>query len=125
MAGNSKNVLLPFAVVAAGDMSASITSPPTNVQYLDNIIYTFVWTGSPTGTFAFQVSEDYQPGTGGTVINAGTWIPLTLSATIAATGGADNALIDLNQLPGSWVRFVYTRSSGTGTLAAYISGKAV
>jgi len=108
-------------------MSANYTSPPTNTQYLDNVVYVLSWpaTGSPNGTFAVQVSEDYTVSSTGTVTSSGTWLPLTLSATVAATGGADQALIDLNQLPSSWVRLVYTQSSGSGTLTGYISGKSV
>lgn len=124
---SSKGVLLPFAVISGGNMAGNITSAPTNTQYLDNVVYVLSWpaTGSPNGTFAVQVSEDYTVSSTGTVTNSGTWVPITLSATITAASVADNALIDLNQLPSSWVRIVYTRSSGTGTLTGYVSGKAV
>lgn len=124
---SSKGALLPFHVVNAVSMAATITSSPTNVQYLDNVVYELSWpsTGSPNGTFAVQASEDYQVSSTGTVTNSGTWVPLTLSSTITATGSADQALIDLNQIPFSWIRLVYTRSSGTGTLDVFVSGKSL
>lgn len=126
MAGASaKGVLLPFHLIIATSMTGTITSVPTNVQYIDDIYYQLQWTGTPNGTFAIQTSADYIVGTGGTVLNAGTWLPLTLSATITALGSADQARIDLNQLPDPWVRLVYTPSSSTGTLDVYIGGKAL
>lgn len=121
---SSKGVLLPYLVVTAGSMAASITSLVTNIQYMDDVVYQIQWTGTPVGTFTVQVSEDYQQ-SGGTVLNAGTWTTLTLSSAITAAGSADQAILDLNQLPYSWIRLVYTRTSGTGTLNAYISAKAV
>lgn len=124
MASN-KNVLLPSHVVTAAAMASNVTSPATNVQYLDNVIYQAQWTGTPTGTFAVQGSLDYQQGAGGTVVNAGTWDSLPLSVSISATGSADSAQFDLNQIPYPWLRIVYTASSGTGTLDVYICGKAV
>lgn len=125
MASNSKNALVPVHIVKAQSMASSVTSTPTNVQYLDNVTYFATWTGTPTGTFNVQASLDYQPGSGGTVLNAGTWSNLSLSASVAAAGAADTALFDLNELPFPWIRLVYTAVSGSGTLDLWVSGKAV
>ena len=122
MAGNSKNFLPPFKIITAGDMSqASLTSTVTDIRYLDNIALQLVMTGTPTGTFAVQVSSDYNPVTG----VAGTFIPITLSPAPAATGGAQNIYIDLNQLATPFIRVVYTRSAGSGTLDITITAKSV
>ena len=122
MAGNSKNFLPPFKIITAGDMSqASLTSLITDIRNLDNIALQLVMTGTPTGTFAVQTSLDYNPTTG----VAGTFIPLTLSPAPAATGGAQNIYIDLNQIAGPYMRVVYTRSAGSGTLDVHITGKSV
>jgi hypothetical protein len=108
-------------------MASSFNSAPTNVQYMDNVTYVLEWSGSsPEGTFTVQASEDYSVSSTGTVLNAGTWITLPLSATITASGTADNALLDLNQLPYSWVRLAFTSSdASSGTVNAYVSAKAV
>lgn len=124
MASN-KNVLLPSRIVAATSMASTVTSPPTNVQYLDNVVYQAQWTGTPTGTFSVQGSLDYQQAVGGSVISAGTWVALPLSAAVTAAGSADQAEFDLNGIPYPWIRLVYTASSGSGTLDVYICGKAV
>lgn len=119
-----KNVLPPFAIISSGDMSqSSLTSTVTNIQYMDNICISLVWTGSPTGTFAVQGSLDHQQDALGNIITAGNWIALGLSPNPAATGSAGSTLIDLNQLSFPYIRVVYTKTSGTGTLNAKIGGK--
>lgn len=125
MAANSKNVLPPFHVVNAQSMTSSLTSAPTNTQFLDNIMYQAQWSGTPTGTFAIQGSLDYSVGSGGTLLNAGTWDAIPMSATISAAGSADSGQFDLNQIPYPWLRLAYTASSGTGTLDVYVTGKAI
>lgn len=125
MAGNSKNALGPYHLMNAVSMGASATSSAVGIQYLDNVAIQLNFTGTPTGTFAVQGSLDYSQTSTGTVINAGNWIPLTLASSPVASGAAGTILLDLNQLSFPWVRVVYTRSSGTGTLDSYISAKAV
>lgn len=123
MAGR-KNNLQVFQNITSGDMSqASITSSVTNIQYLDNIGIQLNFTGVPVGTFAVQVSADYLQDDYGNVQNAGNWIPLTLSPSPAASGAAAQIYLDLNQLSAPWIRVVYTKTSGTGTLNGYITGK--
>lgn len=121
-----KNFLKPFKIINAGDMStASLISSVTNIQYMDNICIELVFTGSPVGTFAVQGSADYDQDAQGVVLNAGNWVALTLSPSPAATGSANSILIDMNQLSFPWMRVVYTKTSGTGTLNAYIGGKMI
>lgn len=110
-----KNLLPPYKIISAGDMSADITGPLTNVSTLDNLGIQLSWSGSPTGNFFIDATLD-----GGT-----TWTPLSLSPAPVASGGAGNWYVDLNQIAFSGVRVRYARTSGTGTLTAYISGKQV
>lgn len=122
----SRKNLLRFQNITSGDMSAaSITSSISNIQHLDNIGIQLKWTGVPVGTFAIQVSVDYAQDFEGNVTNSGTWTSLSLSPSPVASGAADNAYVDLNQLSAPWLRVVYTKTSGTGTLNGYIVGKMV
>lgn len=115
-----KNNLLKYQVVTSGAMSApSITSAVSNIQFLDNIGIQFNFTGSPTGTFAIQVSSDYAADAFGNVTNAGNWAPLILSylstgtLTFAAsipTSVGSPIYSDLNQLSAPWIRSVYTNT---------------
>lgn len=104
--------------------SATITSAVTNIQFLDNVGYQFVFTGSPVGEITIEVSIDHSENSQGVVSTAGTWTALTLTPT-ASVSAAGNIYVDLNQLSAPWVRAVYTKTSGTGTLNAYLCAKAV
>ncbi len=119
------NILTPFKIVDAVSMGASITSAITNIQYLDNVGIQGVFTGTPVGDFSVQVSADHAQDANGNITVAGNWVTLTLSPAPSAAGTADTFYIDLNQLSAPYVRLVYTRTSSTGTLTAYITAKHV
>lgn len=125
MAANSKNFLPPYPVVSGASMATNIISSVTDVRFLDNIIYQLSWTGTPVGTFSIQKSLDYAASIGGTVTNSGTWTDLPLSSLTNPNGSSGNTDIFINQYPGPYLRLVYTEGSGTGSLTAYVSGKAV
>ena len=105
--------------------SATLTSSVVEIRNQDNVGIQLSWTGTAVGTFAVQISINHAEDANGNVTVAGDWVPLTLSPSIAAAGSADSAIIDLNQMSASYIRVVYTRSSGTGTLNAYITAKGI
>lgn len=129
-----KNALLPVKTITDGDMStASLTSLVTEIQYLDDIAIQLDWTGAPVGTFAIQVSSTfkrYDPTN--KITAAGTWTPLVLTYwngsifvtdTSIPTSVGSPIFLDLALLSAPFVRIVYTKGSGTGTLQCTISGK--
>lgn len=119
-----KNNLLKYQTITNGDMSlASLTSAVTAIQFLDNIGVQLNFSGTPTGSFQIQVSADYAQDGEGNVQNGGNWIPVLLPSSPAASGSAGVIYIDLNQLSAPWIRVVYTRVSGSGTLNAFITAK--
>lgn len=130
-----KNNLLKFQTITAGDMSAaSITSAVTNIQFLDNIGLQLNFSGSPVGLFQVQISADYAQDNEGNVQDPGNWVPMVLtylvgstfvSATTVPTSSGSPIALDLNQLSFPWIRVVYTKTSGTGTLNAFITCKMV
>ncbi len=134
MSGRKSNLRL-FQNITAGDMSqASITSIVSNIQMLDNVGLQLSWTGSPVGTFAVQVSADHAQDEFGNVTTAGQWAALTLTyftsgsfvtATSIPTSVGSPIYLDLQQLSAPWIRIVYTRGSGSGTLSGYITAKMV
>jgi len=119
------NLLQPVHIIVAGDMSASITSSPVEVKLQDNVGIQLHWTGVPVGTFSVQVSANHQQDTNGNVTQAGQWVTLPISPAVTAAGTPDDAYIDLNQLSANFVRIVYTRTSGTGSLEAYVVAKGI
>ncbi len=136
---DKKNQLLKYQNITNGDMSlSSITSTITNISFLDDIGIQLNFSGSPVGTFAVQVSadhaQDYSSPPNVTV--AGNWVPLTFtywdSGTSAFITGfsvptsvGSPIYLDLALLSAPWIRVVYTKVSGTGTLNAFITAKAV
>lgn len=123
--GSTKNILRRWQALDGEDMSTSITSPVTNVQFLDNISIQLNFTGTPTGTFDLQMSDDYVQDSQGVVIDAGNWISIPGSSTASASGSADQIFMDINQVSSPWVRVVYTRASGTGSLDMFVTGKEI
>lgn len=119
-----KNNLKKYQTVTNGDLSqASITSAVTNIQFLDRIGIQLNMTGTPTGAFQVQISADYSQDDEGNVLVPGNWIPLVLNPSPAATGSAAQIYIDILVTSAPWIRVVYTRASGSGTLNSFITAK--
>lgn len=110
---STKRVLDYAALVSAESMGASITTEASNILHTDRVGYQIAWTGTPTGAFTVEISND-----------GSTWVELTLSTAIAAAGSADEAFIDA-ETAAKFIRLVYTRSSGTGTLNVHITAKSI
>lgn len=117
-----KNSLINSEVVTGQSMAASFVSQVTSLAYLDNAMIQLAFTGTPTGSFAVETSNDYDKN-----LNPDTshWVALTLSGSPVATGAPDTILITLNQIPAPNIRLRYTSSGGTGSLDYRISAKEI
>lgn len=110
-----KNVIKPYHLLTDGDMSADVTSSAVNVTYTDNIGIQLSWTGSsPVGNF-------YVQGT----IDGSTWTALDFGTIPTAGGAAGDHLLNMNNLPYEQIRVFYDRTSGSGTLQAWVMAKTV
>jgi hypothetical protein len=127
----SKNVLFktPLFSSAQGNSvmtgTSVLTSPNINIKFLDNEGVQLHFTGTPTGTFQVQVSNDHDESDAGNVIAVGNWVSVVLNPAPVAAGALGDIYIDLNQLSAMWIRVVYTNSSGVGVLTGFIAAKAV
>lgn len=123
---SNRSNLPPYKVLSQGDLSqATVTTTPTDVRNQDNVMYQFNVTGAAAaGTIDIQVSNDYVPPTtpGGTPQNAGTWTSLG-SAYQATVAGAGTGVIMLTQIEAPFTRALFTKTSGSGNMDAYVSGK--
>lgn len=125
----TKMVSLPFNICASVSMSGTsvYTSSVTGILYRDSISYQFAWTGTPSGNFDIQGSNDFNPGLPESAgsLNQGTWtsIPLTPVLTITGSGGASNAMANLYNLGFAYSKFVYTNSTGSGFLGTWLAAK--
>lgn len=134
MSGRKSNLRL-FKALVDGDMSqATLTSTVSCIQWLDNICYEFVWTGSPVGVLSVEVSANHAQDELGNVTVLGDWVPLTFSYWNGSTFVTDFSIptsvgspvfLDLALLSAPWIRAKYTKTSGTGVLQAFISAKQV
>lgn len=119
-----KNIIDRFQTIASGDMGqATVTSAYTDVRYLDNIGIQIQWTSAnAVGVFTIECSDNYNPITNTT----GTWVALTFSPALTAPASNNGEfLVNVNQCPHAWIRIVYTRTSGTGTLNAWVHAKEI
>jgi hypothetical protein len=123
MSGRKGN-LLKFQNITSASMGANVTSAVTNIQFLDNVgIQLNFTTSDAIGTFKVQISMDYDQDAQGVVKTAGNWVDLVLSPIPAAAGANDQIYIDINQISAPWIRVFYERTSGTGTLNGFVTGK--
>jgi hypothetical protein len=120
----SRPILSPYQVITNGDMSlASITSQPSIIQNLSKVAYSVSWAGSsPVGVLSVQVSNDYSQNAEGGTLNPGTWNTITLSTPANVSGNTGVGFIDIDSAAFA-IRLVYTKTSGTGSLQAFITGK--
>ena len=112
-----------YPLVTDGNMGGSITSSPQQLTEMAMACIQAVFTGSPVGTFKLQISANYQEDSMGNVLNAGTWTDYTGSSQGISAAG--DFAWNLSTTPYPWIRLVYTRTSGSGTLNATINGKGV
>ena len=112
------------AVAATG--TNTYTSPVVEIENLDNVYLQLESSGTMSGTYTVQVSNDYNQDAEGNVLNTGQWVTLTLSPVPTVVSGSPSPIgIDMNQLGAPFLRVQYTNTSGTGTINGYVSGKAL
>jgi hypothetical protein len=129
-----KNVLLPFyavgvvadGAIVSGDMSANIVSPVTVAQYFDNIGFQIAWASADAiGTIAIEGSIDYQE-RGPLGVPSGTFYALTFDPILNQPNSNNGGyLVNVNQFPFTAYRVTYTRSSGSGAMTVYWTGKMI
>lgn len=100
--------------VTNGDMSqASVSSTALDIRWMDNVAVQFNFStgGTPVGVFFVNGSND-----------GSNWAALTLSPAPNTTGGTP-VLVNLNFLSFAYLQVGYTRTSGSGSLNAIVTGK--
>jgi len=125
---SSRPLFRPQSVASALSMTTSTTvGEASNINMISAIGYTITWGSGASGTFTVEVSNDYVPPGKGVVPfppNTGTWVPITLSTTVATTGTAGSAYIDVVGISAAWIRPRFTNTSGSGgTWSATVAGK--
>ncbi len=100
-----------FGTAGANLATAATTSSITETQYMDNIGIVLNWTGtSPVGVISIEVSNDQI-----------VWNALDFGQAIPISGNSGSHIIEITQLPFTYLKAVYTKTSGVGTLFASIA----
>ena len=100
-----------YHMVTDQSMTSSSNSAAQDVGLYQGYAIQAVWTGTPTGTLKLQAT-----------VNGTDWSDIAGTST-SLTGSASSWLWNVTDILYESVRLVYTASSGTGTLNAYISKK--
>lgn len=110
--------------ITAGSMTgtAVLTGAPCPMRHGDSCSFHAVWTGTPTGTFTFEFSNDTDP------VNASDlgWTGLTLPASFTSgnpVGSAAGFGFGFVPYEYRWIRVKYTNASSTGTLNVVFHAK--
>jgi len=99
-------------VIAAGSMAGNLTSDAIDIRLQYGFAVFAAWTGTPTGVLKMQASPDGISG----------WLDIT-GVTASPSGGAGSYFLNKEWQFYPYVRFVYTRTSGTGSLDVWYTGK--
>lgn len=105
----------------AGTMSGNITSAPVLASGASaSVSFQNIFTGTPTGTFTYQGSNDIDP-----INNAITgWTTVTPDVAPTNPAGAGGNTTAAFKVPYyRWYRQVYTAGGGAGTLITIAEGK--
>ena len=118
----------PVQIISSGDMSqSSVVSSGLDMNQMFGGSISAVFTGSPVGTLTIEISNDIvnAPIAGGANLASAVvnWSTYTGSSqAISAAGDFTYILADTNY---RWLRLKYTKTSGSGTINAYFSGKGI
>lgn len=115
------SLFLSSKIVTNGDMSSSINSLPTDVSQMKNVSIQAVFTGAPVGSLKLQFSDGFVLAPDDDCSSVTIWTDYTGSSqAISAAGDFAYNLLDAGY---RCLRFVYTRTSGSGILNVTFSGK--
>lgn len=101
------------------DLVGSFNLRPVWLGHICNYSLQLVFTGSPVGTFKLQASNDHGMPDGGQTpqaLNVSNWTDVTGSSQ--AVSAAGNIMWNVENAGYTFVRVVYTVTSGTGTLTS-------
>lgn len=102
-----------------------ITGPWVKIDRQMALSFQAKWTGTPNGSFGFDVSNDDNPNSLASLMGP---TPLTLPAAFAGgnpvgAAGSFGFEFPAGYVPYRWIRYVYTNASSTGLLWVAICGK--
>lgn len=100
-------------IISAQSMGGTVTSDSTNINTAISVCIQAIWSAgsTPVGTMVLQASNDNS-----------TWTEVT-GSSLAVSGATGSNMWNVEKPAYGYIRMVYTRSSGSGTLNATINAK--
>ena len=99
-------------IISSGDLSGNITSEVIDIRLQYGFSVFAAWTGTPTGVLKMQASPD----------GVSSWVDVS-GVSAAPAGGAGSYFVNQQWQFYPYIRFIYTRTSGTGSLDLWFTGK--
>lgn len=106
-----------FKLVNAQSLAASFNSNQIEVNRDEIIGVHLIWTGTPAGTFAIQLSGNPNPS------SSNDWASYDLDPVPTPAGADGNHFVDIGPTGAAVIRVAYTRTSGTGSLDCWVIRK--
>lgn len=97
------------------DMSADCLSREVEVRNMDKASIHCSWTAGPVGTLQIEAKTHDDE----------AWFNINAGVAWAISGSDSEAQIVLTELPFTRIRLKFARTSGTGTLEAFMNSKTV
>lgn len=111
-------------IIPAGtDVTTSPNSLPALLAHAWGCSIQAIFTGSPVGTVKLQGSSDVAPDANFSAANFSVINWTDISGSSQSISSAGNVAWDISRTGFSWIRVVYTSSSGAGTITAQIFTK--
>lgn len=99
-------------------LSANANGPWINVEAAEKLSLQVTWTGSSlVGTMSFQVASGPVGSTGiAPLATATALVGASYAMSASLIGGESSLCVSFPDVPFTWIRWVWTNTSGTGTL---------
>lgn len=128
--GSTKNVLRQYRALTNASMATDLASPTTDISWLDNVSVHIKIGAGATGEFFIQGSNVYDDTTRGPTtsdwVTIGPWLDAAGDViTLTTSGSAGSYLCNGAMFAFQFLRVIYTRTSGSGTVNVWICGKEV
>jgi hypothetical protein len=119
----NKDIIAPYKLASAQDMSTSFSSKSTNIQNMDRVALSInVLTGTPSGTFYLEGRTSLSSSSSSNLVGPSTeWMRLGTGQSAPASGAPIGW--DVGQTGISEIRISYVAVSGGGTCDIWIAAK--
>lgn len=115
-----------YGLASAVSMGATVNSSVADLRDIDNASVQFIWYSGSTPVGAVNIQGSNQVVSSATSVASWTDLSTSIYAGSAAvSGNTGSVLFNLANTGYRWIRAVYTRTSGSGTIDINFNGKGI